>query len=1172
MAFTAVDLTEGHFWNYPPCSVTGPTSSSLQLTNWNKDLENPCLLFDNRDFGLGDSFGGSAGSKVSARAEITITDGSGAHSFWTGGFLAFSTAAGEYDAQINNPSGIFMMSVTVVTDSGSNAQFYMRCLDNGTYDSQAAGGNLTKGTKYYVTLEYDPALGTYGRATLTVRTGSHAGSTAWTMTYDFTNSVSAFNFFYPLIGNYDVGSGSRYEDALLENVEIEGFSVVDSSDISAGNTEDLTTYTEVDSAGSLAVAADTITATAQDKQDDDYIYRDTVATPDTGSDFVMWMRYGFAFSNSFWYGYFGISDDVGPYFNIADLSGSGGTGNFWGVGILSTSTSAFTVAAVQSAGGTHTQDTASAAQGGLDAYVVAVYNQGAGTLTAHTCLTHPLNVRRNASSGLSVNSALTFDKKYAFCGAGDTGTGSRTWTGTVKNVYYGFEYVDAIVESVTHSVAFDSEGSVPGLAEVLVNSNLTKAPYGGRQSIRIGSRVWGCAVSESNGVTYVLYSDDDGETWSLQGVTSDFAADAMAIHVDENSQPWIALHKSGQSKIQIWQRTTGGSWTKRSTISTGGTSNCESFDIAHDGTTYHLVYGYTKASNGQRRVGHRTSTSSDLSTWSSVTVVDSGDNNGPGPHRDRSVAMMIDTQGDLHVGYGLDESNTLYLKYAFYDTSAGTWTVTSIQAMGTDGDEKWKPQWMSLVTDEDDKPHIVYAAREPTQSVLYGWYVEKTGGSWSTPEQVTSGRYGTTTGLSLSLVQGDVPVMMSDVQDSAEEGILLYSVRPPGGWQHTRIDWDQDQGQYIPDVVYQARYNVSRTRLGVFAFVQGSITSVVSDELLWDDESEPVESGAAFDQSVGLKGFTYPQNGFSVSQVVAVTRGYAEGATHTASFSSVVGNPEHDYARDPGDHATKMTQAIGYTFVPTGGGGDDHFREVLHNASFTQEIDLIRDRIQSVSHALTFDDDIHRVFPLTVEHEIEIDDEIERDGDRSLFPTNTVTVSQTVLMNKEVNLDVSHTVEFGSSGLYIRDWDALSDHFDPGWAATLETDVGVVQFLYPYGLPTQSLTMKKPEFGDVREDFRRKGSVHRNRSGASRTFRVPVYSRFKLTWAGLLRKRAEEFRVRIVEALGDHVQYVDHNGVKHKCIIVDETLLRSQRGPEYVNVQVTLEKSGRIDLDPEGAQ
>ena len=756
------------------------------------------------------------------------------------------------------------------------------------------------------------------------------------------------------------------------------------------------------------------------------------------------------------------------------------------------------------------------------------------------------------------------------------------WYAETADVEYGSGSA-LPTQVVTTAFVLSNIATVPGNSEIEVSSVLDKASYGGRATARnANGRIYMMGINTSSDQTYVLHSDDNGVTWTSE-VIATFACDAHALSIDVDGQPWCAIHKPGQNKIQIYQRNLGGSWHKRINIGTGSATRVESFDIGYDGTLYHLVYGDIRSSNKTRRLRHRTSSAGNLTIWSSATNIDTGDKRDSGPNKFRQLGMMFDRNSDIHVAYGMVDGSRFILRYSKYDESAGTWsTPEDIKDLGSDSNDNFAPHWLSLATDEDDVPHIAYASREPLISnSLRPWYANRIGGTWSTPEQIDTPTEDVLEchALSLSFNQGTVPILAMDVDYKDIDGVLLLGEKPPGGWQFTAIDWDQSPGEYKPDLIYQARSNVSRTRLGVFIEVQGSITVVVSTDLLWDDESEPGEAAATFTQTVNLKGFAYPQTDFEVSDEVGVNRGYERGSEDTVSFGSVVGPLSFDYAREPGGEGIQFQPTIGYTFVPTGGGGDDHYRTVAGNAdgggihaSFSQQIDLIIEKIMRVEHSLTFEDEIHRVIPHTVTTEFEFESDNEASGDRTKSNSDTVTISQVVGLVKELNLGVAHSVTFGESGLVIRDWDALSDHFDPGWTATVESDVGAVRFLYPADLPTQSLTMKKPEFGDIRDDFRRKGSVHRNRSGQARTFKVPVYSEFRLTWHGLLRKRAEEFRVRILEFLGDNLLYVDHNGVQHKCIITDERLTRNQRGPEYVNVQITLEKAQRVDLDAGGAK
>ena len=80
------------------------------------------------------------------------------------------------------------------------------------------------------------------------------------------------------------------EEAKKETIDTgaEDESPTDTSDLTNGGKEDLTTYTEVDTGAVISVSTDVVTLTAQDKQDDDYVYR-TGTTDRAASSFISWI-------------------------------------------------------------------------------------------------------------------------------------------------------------------------------------------------------------------------------------------------------------------------------------------------------------------------------------------------------------------------------------------------------------------------------------------------------------------------------------------------------------------------------------------------------------------------------------------------------------------------------------------------------------------------------------------------------------------------------------------------------------------------------------------------------------------------------------------------------------------------------------------------------------------
>lgn len=771
----------------------------------------------------------------------------------------------------------------------------------------------------------------------------------------------------------------------------------------------------------------------------------------------------------------------------------------------------------------------------------------------------PVDITAEFSSSSLIMVVAVYQEGY---GPGKPTTGlALTYYDTANDDAYFF-YDDAVAwgvlqippKTVTHSINFDAPVEVPSKEDIEVSASLTKTALGGRSSTRIGSRLWCVALDSPGGKTKALYSDDNGDSWTVEDITISFAAAAHSLNQAADGQPMAALWQDTSTQLQIFKRSSGGSWSLQSTVTLGSSTIHHSFELMWDGTAYNLLYAHHSTTLGARQVSHRTS--STLATWTSATTVNSGDTAGIGANLSRGAAFHMDSAGDIHAVYSLPVSDKLLLRYRKY-TSFVWGTAETIEDFGSDITETNRATALTIVTDANDIPHISYQ-RGATAHV---YYRSRVGGSWTAEERVDD--FTTSAVPSISMNLGTTPVL------AFSAGSALYLGVRSSGWGLVDLG-DYGGGSHFADNLYQARYNTARTNQGCVIFVNGSVTMVSSLILLWDDETNPISNTFTMSQAVALQGFAYPVSDFEISQVVGLNFGYQQSHTSSFSVSQVVANPLRDLGR--GDtRAPVIGQLIGLTFDP-GTGDDEHARELQDRIYLSHSVGLILDKILVVEHDIVFTDSIKRTIPQSVSDDIEFTDVEVGTGDRLKSVTETATLSQVVFLNKILNLDITHNITFGQSGLVIRDWDALSDHFDPGWSAVLESDVGQVVFLGPADLPTQSLTLKKPEFGDLREDFRRTGAVHRNRSGQARTFMAPVYSRFSLTWSGLLRKRAEEFRVRILQFLGDKVRYIDHNGVEQRVVIVDERFTRSQSGPDYVNVQITLEKDGRVDLDPLGAQ
>lgn len=705
-----------------------------------------------------------------------------------------------------------------------------------------------------------------------------------------------------------------------------------------------------------------------------------------------------------------------------------------------------------------------------------------------------------------------------------------------------------INKTVTHSLLFQHTVGLPVAAESTISSSLTKIGLGGRMMTRIGSRIYAIAVDASK--TYVVKSDDKGESWTQEQVVA-WPAVAACIGQGASSQPVIGLVRAGVARIYPYQRTAAGGWTLGASVSTGNSTAVKGFQILYDNTSYHLLYAMRSTTDNSRNVYHRTSAA--LTSWAAATRLDDGDNAGTGAENDRAIAACLDSAGDIHLAYCQNKSNRFYLRYV--KRTAGTWgSVEQIEDLGVDTSAQNRAIHLSLVT-IGLVPYVFGVKWFTGVQQVCTW--NRVGDVWTAEgriaEQAANQSY-----PSAGVQNLDRPDCV--FAGAFSDGTVHYIEKVSGSW--VRESMSADAANSCPDQVYDPFRNNAITLEGVFVTCAGSIDLLVTTTLIWGDAA--YGSGTAtFSHNIHVLGRDGVTHTAGFSQVVYLSHAYNQSIASSMPFSQVIA-----FARTQPRTITKslnLWQDVTVAKVPAGypgSGNVDWFKSVSHSLNFVAGVSRAENsRIKTITHTLHFipvGPGLTRYKTVTSDLEF-LDDNILKailhNGAESGIDFESV-----VTMNKSVNLTVTHNLAFAGTANRIRPWVWNSTHFDPGWSAEYEASVGVFIILGPDELPTIEMTLPKPDFDDENELFRREGSVRRNRTGQARTFVVPVYQKFKYQWSGFLRKRAEEFRHTVGPLLGKTIRITDHNGVTHRVKIIDTQLSASQKGPEFVNVGVTFEK------------
>ncbi len=143
--------------------------------------------------------------------EVTASSGFNVTTFWG---LANVQADLKTIIDASGDAIVFNAQVTV-------PQFYLQIVENGTPNSNNSV-NLTKGTRYYVTItrDDDGGVNNTGRVIAFIRTGSHGGALFDTLLVDCgVGEQNDFEYVYGLM-SFDDGVGGITMDGYTENLDL----------------------------------------------------------------------------------------------------------------------------------------------------------------------------------------------------------------------------------------------------------------------------------------------------------------------------------------------------------------------------------------------------------------------------------------------------------------------------------------------------------------------------------------------------------------------------------------------------------------------------------------------------------------------------------------------------------------------------------------------------------------------------------------------------------------------------------------------------------------------------------------------------------------------------------------------------------------------------------------
>ena len=224
---------------------------------------------------------------------------------------------------------------------------------------------------------------------------------------------------------------------------------------------------------------------------------------------------------------------------------------------------------------------------------------------------------------------------------------------------------------------------------------------------------------------------------TVETVVSSMAnpASGYAICCDTDGEAVIAYRQQGSTTTQVYRRESG-TWTAKgsfTTFSTGGQTMSIQCDSGGD---FYLCQGHYRSGPGTQSAWTRISTD-DLVSWGSIQTADSETTSSDEIDNLSRVASGIDKNDVLHMVWAIKSASNskVPLRYATYN---GSWSsVEVIESLNANLATN-APRDLSLAIDEDGVPHVCWVRQHRTSRAgdLAVFYAHRTGGSWSTPQQV----------------------------------------------------------------------------------------------------------------------------------------------------------------------------------------------------------------------------------------------------------------------------------------------------------------------------------------------------------------------------------------------------------------------------------------------------
>lgn len=489
---------------------------------------------------------------------------------------------------------------------------------------------------------------------------------------------------------------------------------------------------------------------------------------------------------------------------------------------------------------------------------------------------------------------------------------------------------------------------------VATGSGLGSSPQQRNLERSSDGTLWCAYLVGSPAEVYVKYSADDGQTWSTaeQATNNGRAKSNVGMASAPNGDLWC-YWKDGPGTIYgVWR--VSGAWGAIEPCKSGGGTTSQQPSAAFDSAGgIHLVfneYNITGAPDTDQSIGYQyrdpVTGWENWATGREIVCHNAG-------YSQALPCVTVDSNDDVHVTWAYRGSDLTYPtkhQVGYRKKTGDTWGTIEVLTDLND------TQYEAVISiDSSDVPHITWNGKlwAPYPSEYQVIYSNRTGGSWNTPEVVSTSN-DTNYGTSITLTTGDdVHIFWHGQGYGVNTGQynIQHRVKPDGGsWGSITGITDSAYYQISASSIY-ARWQEIETGVPLCETYSGSCIVFRSDDAGGQNVAFHITSDLSWSCVILSLGDTpaerTAQQGASLTDIPLYGAGFT-GATAVAFHSNGITVDDFDVESD---NKILVDISVGATEVgmhdaevtsPSGGGYLPDAFEVTEGSAFDRNPNVAR--------------------------------------------------------------------------------------------------------------------------------------------------------------------------------------------------------------------------------------